>query len=62
MIKLVFSGKCVGCTVCDLIVEKEEYPNEYAVHCMHEEACERMEDMHRNELFYGPGGEGRRDK
>lgn len=64
MIKLVFSGKCKGCTECDLVLEDELYPNELdiRVHCMHEKACERIEKLHEADCFYGPGGEGRRLK
>ena len=61
MIKLVFSGKCEDCTECDLYLESEGYPKEYEVHCTHEKACERIEEKQREfDLFYGPGGEGRR--
>ena len=60
MIKLMFGGKCVGCEICDLILEREVRPNEYEVHCKHEKACERIEKLQKRDSFYGPGGEGRR--
>lgn len=47
MISLVFDGKCKGCTQADLeLIEADAFMTEklWGVRCIHNDACEYMED------------------
>ena len=49
MIHLEYTGKCENCDCADLKLEYTEYADffnrgEWSVRCIHEDACERMED------------------
>ena len=65
MTKIVFEGYCEGCRKCDLYLiplktvdtEGNTY-NSYEVHCEHEGACERIDEIYENRSIWGPGGEG----
>ena len=51
MIHLEYTGKCENCDCSDLKLECTEYADfvkrgkEWSVRCIHEDSCDRMEDI-----------------
>ena len=52
MIKIVFDGICKDCPVCDLFLTSQNGEEGYDIHCVHEDACERIENTLKDEYDY----------